>query len=191
MSTEVLLNNEFAAANRVIRTQQKIAKVSSTLALLKQKQARVVEEHNRYRIDLFLDQMRNRHKTWCTECKSLIDEKEAKLFFIEGAKVESGGYGNDSWGCVRFAALHRLCPICALEAEDKHGSTGKIDPTNKIQAHYLAFKVTQEGDEFYARKFGTHVKVDPKHVLPVDPPPALIDTMEKEWKLPAKIELPR
>ncbi|TAL48781.1 hypothetical protein EPN83_03230 [Patescibacteria group bacterium] len=189
MTQEALMTELLSMRKRAERTAQSIDQISRNLSSERQTLRQVVKEYGAKRVELLKQELQARGMTWCTCCSGAIPESESELLFVEGAEERSGGYENSCWGCERFSKLHRVCSGCRDKAQDRHGTQGRYDNFNKIQAYFYASRVEKREGGYYARKFGNWVKLDDENCKLDEPSGQLVERLAEEWNLPPRIEV--
>lgn len=172
-----------AVQNSIDDANKTVESLEKQLQDAKESKKVAKQKYYELRDQLVLTELQNRKMTWCTKCDTVIDSTQSTLILTEGVKVESGGYQNDSWGCVKFSTLYRFCPACLQTAQDKHGYIGTHDPMNGLTEKFHAFVVTKQSDGYYARKFGRNMLLDNTHQLPLYPPNKIVERLVAEWNL--------
>lgn len=173
----------------VEQTKRNIDQISCNLLAQKQLLRQEVEEYSAKRIELLKLELHSRGMTLCTYCHKVILKYEAEFMLFEGAEERSGGHENSCWACHQFSDIHQVCSDCREKAQDRHGTQGRYDSFNKIQAVFYAFSVEKREDGYYARKFESWVKLEnDKHKLS-EPQVGEVEKLAKEWELPPKIEI--
>lgn len=189
MTQEVLTIELLSMREQAERTAQNIDQIAHNLSAERRSLRRVVKEYGAKRVELLKQELQARGMTWCTYCSEAVPESEVEFLLVEGAEERSGGYENSCWGCERFSKLHRACPDCRERAQDRHGTQGRYDSFNKLQACFYAFRVDKREDGYYARKFGNWVKLDDKSYALDEPSSRLVEKLAERWNLPPRIEV--
>ncbi|MBI3627594.1 MAG: hypothetical protein HY220_02515 [Candidatus Sungbacteria bacterium] len=189
MTQEALTTELLSMRKRAERTAQGIDQISHNLSAERQSLRQVVKEYGTKRVELLKQTLQARGMTWCTYCSKAVPVNEVELLLVEGVEERSGGYENSCWGCEQFSKLHRACPYCRERAQDRHGTQGRYDSFNKLQACFYAFHVEKREDGHYARKFGNWVKLDDENCNLNEPSSQLIEKLAEEWNLPPRIEV--
>ena len=138
-----------------------------------------VDEYNRLRNELFLQELTDRGLTWCPRCERPPVAKGSALYFlIVGWKVRRSGR------TVRVSyeprdEFHRVCPACLaeLEAEVERADSlvSGLMEVFESAGHY----VLQEGQQVDLPSRG---RLRP-------PTEKQVDAVAEEWGLPPKLEL--
>lgn len=165
---------------------ERIKKLLSDLLSAREELRTTVSTYNDRRVALLEKGLSDRDLTWCTHCNNTTPKDDARLIFIEGRRKESGGYGDDSYGFVRFFKLHRMCPQCRQDAESRNGWFGQYDTMARDQESFNALQAEERNGRYYIRRGDWHLLED-RHQLE-KLPNLLIERLSAEWGLPPQIK---
>lgn len=178
------------------QTAQDIEQTKQNLYSKDKELQRIVKDYSAGLVQLVFEELCARGMTWCTCCAEkiwlmpeLLQEKEIELLLFEGREKYSHGYQDSFYGFRNFSQLHRVCPKCSEESFDKHGTRGSYDTMAKDQTFFYVFRVEKREDSYYAREFGSWIKLDGKSCKFSGPPSRLVDKLAEEWNFPPKISL--
>lgn len=189
MTKEVLATELLSMQNRAERMAQNIDQILCNLLAKKQSLRQMIKEYSAKRVELIKLELEARGMTWCTHCFKTIPEDKAGLMLFEGAEERSGGYENSCWGCHSFSNLHRVCSDCREKAQNKHGTQGRYDHFNDIQACFYAFRVEKRENGYYAYKFGNWAKLDEKKCTFDELSSWYAERLVEGWDIPPRIEI--
>jgi hypothetical protein len=125
--------------------------------------ALTVSDYSQKREELIVAEMAQNCLTWCTACKGFVQAEQAQLRYIDTLVERSCGYEGGDYTFRDESNLHRACPVCYAQWDQRHGWRGPYDSGLKTQAHFMCFQAEQREDGYYAKKFGTWEKV-PEHL---------------------------
>lgn len=103
----------------------------------------IVDEYNRLRRELLLEELKRHDLTWCSCCATLIPENKSELIFVEGR--------GEHLGLNPFTHLKRACPSCKTKIFDMDGWAGEPPKSKQDKQDFFhSSRVERLEDGFYA-----------------------------------------